>query len=558
MKTSITLGALAPASLVWAALYNQVIDTVYGPVQGIAAFDAQPNTNISNWRDVTVWKGIPFAANTAGQNRWKPLQKRQAWNTTLVASQFGDTCPGKASFGNFAKRQMSGSPPNGTSGMGGDNSTSGFSGDSVASSEDCLNLNIWTSANSTQEKCPVMIWSYPAGGSAAQPLFDGAGMAAKGIVFVNYNYRNAAFGWLAHPQLNAEMEQEVGHNVSGNWAMLDQFAVVKWVHENIGAFGGDPEQITVAGQSAGSAASYHMLNSPLTKGLIKGAIIESGIRYPRDPFCSSLAENYRNMSTALATGEALMGYYNATTIEELRELSMDKLNEYSSSGFGAVLDYYAMPNTYLEIMLNGPANDVPVLTGNTKDESGASLPINTTVAGYISSLQSYYGDEFAARFLELYPANNNSEADRSSNAHYSATLRVGTWLFANEWDVSPVKSPIYTYFWDHAPPGQERGAYHESEINYVLNNLYGTDDPWEEVDFLIAQKMSGYWANFVKTHNLNTGGIYDGTGQLVQWNPSAPDKPVAMRMGDGWGDMDVASNAQIELIQDWFKSNKAY
>lgn len=273
MKT--TPIVLGQTSLALAALYDTTIKTAYGTVKGMAAFDSAPDPNISNWNEITVWKGIPFAADTSGENSWRPPQKRAAWNSTLYASDFGDTCPGQPSFGNVAKRQSAG------------NSSS-----TTTSSEDCLNLNVWTSANSTDEKRPVMIWSYPAGGSAADGLFDGAGMAAQGIVYVNYNYRNATFGWLAHPQLAEEMAQEVGHNVSGNWAMLDQFAVLKWVHENIAAFGGDPDQITVVGQSAGSAATYHMLNSPLTKGLIKGAIIESGgIRYPQDPFCSSLAEN---------------------------------------------------------------------------------------------------------------------------------------------------------------------------------------------------------------------------------------------------------------------------
>ncbi|RYN23082.1 hypothetical protein AA0114_g12859 [Alternaria tenuissima] len=556
MKATFSLGAFAPA-FAFAALYDQVIDTAYGPVQGIAAFDSDPSSNvttISNWKEVTVWKGIPFAADTSGANRWRPPQKREAWNETLVASEFGDTCPGKASFGNFAKRQTSSGFPTG------DNATVGGAGQgsSTNSSEDCLNLNIWSSANSTKEKRPVMIWSYPAGGSAADALFDGAGMAAKGLVFVNYNYRNAAFGWLAHPQLNEEMMKEVGQNVSGNWAMLDQFAVVKWVYENIEAFGGDPEQITVAGQSAGSAASYHMLNSPLTKGLIKGAIIESGIRYPRDPLAASLAENYRNMSTALATGETLMESYNATTIEELRMLSMDELNEYSSNDFGAVLDYWAIPHKYLQTMLNGPANDVPVLTGNTKDESGAELPINITVSKYKEDLDELYTDEFAKRFLGAFPAANDTEAGMSQNAMYSARSRVGTWLYANAWIASPTKSPIYQYFWDHAPPGQDQGAYHESEINYVLNNLYGTDKEWQDEDYLIAQKMSGYWANFVKTHNPNEGGMYDGEGELVQWDESTPDKHVTMQMGDGFGNMPLATKEQFKLISEWFSTQPAF
>lgn len=537
--TFVTTISVGFAHGVQAALYDQVIETKYGPVQGIPAFSSEPITNISNWADITVWKGIPFAADTSGANRWRPPQKHAAWNTTLQASAFGDVCPQGASFGGGPTKRQTTSDTNTTT------------------SEDCLNLNIWTSANSTDEKRPVLVWSYPAGGSAAQPLFDGGGMAAKGIVFVNYNRRDGPMGWLAHPQLNEEMSQEVGRNVSGNWGMLDEFAALQWVYDNIAAFGGDPERITVAGQSAGSAATYHMVNSPLTAGLIKGAIVESGIRYPRDPLCSSLAENYRNMSTALAAGASMMANLNATSIDQLRQLPLDTLNSASGS-WGAVLDYWAVPDTYWNTMRDGPANDVPLITGNTKDESGAELPINITVAEYVADLQEQYGDdELAQRFLALYPAANASQAGMSFNAHYRDTSLVSSWLYANGWDASPTKNPIYTYYWDHAPPGQDRGAYHMSEIAYALDNLYGTDLPWEDEDFEIARNISVYWANFVKTQDPNGDGDA-GEGELVRWEANSPSKNVTMRLGDGWGEWPLASPAQIELLEEFFATQHAY
>lgn len=534
VSTALTVGFAHAAS---AALYDEIIQTKYGPVQGIPAFDSEPINNISNWKDIAVWKGIPFAADTSGNNRWRPPQKRAVWNATLQANAFGDVCPqGSLGFGGPAKRQASTS-------------------DNTTTSEDCLNLNIWTSANSTNTKLPVMLWSYPAGGSAAQPLFDGGGMAAQGIVFVNYNRRDGAIGWLAHPDLNAEMTQEVGHNASGNWGMLDEFAALEWVHENIDAFGGDPDQITVAGQSAGSAATYHMVNSPLTKGLIKGAIVESGIRYPRDPLCSSLAENYHNMSTALAAGTTLLSALNVTTIAEARQLPLDTINSATGS-WGAVLDYYALPATYMHTLLHGPANDVPLITGNTKDESGAELPLSITVAEYVADLQAQYGNATAQRFLQLYPAANDTQAGMAFNAHYRDTSLVSSALYADAWDTSPTTSPIYTYYWDHAPPGQDRGAYHESEICYALNNLYGTDLPWEDADFAIARTMSGYWANFVKTGDPNEGGSY--AGELVQWRANDLAENATMRLGDGWGQWPLASEAQVELISGFFETQHAY
>lgn len=521
-----------------AALYNTVIQTNYGTVQGFPAFNSSPIGNISNWKDVTVWKGIPYGASTAGENRWRAPQPAASWNTTYVASTWGFRCPQK------------------------------YHDNNVASSEDCLNLNIWTAANNTKSTLPVVLWSYPAGGSADQPLFDGAGMASKGLVFVNYNYRTGSFGWLAHPELSEEFFQVTGQNSSGNWGLLDQYAALKWVHANIAAFGGDSKKITVMGQSAGSAAVYHAVNSPLTKGLISGAIAESGIRSPYDPMDSTLAENYSNLTSALATGISYVAYKNVSTIAQLRQLPMASLIDPIQLGpgtrrsgtttwkFGTTLDYYAVPDTYLNTLLSGPANDVPLITGNTKDESGASTSTNLTVEEYTAFLQATFGNS-SPKVLKMYPAANATQADMSYNAYYRDTSRVSSWLFANGWHHT-AKSPIYTYYWDHAPPGQNRGAYHESEITYVLNNLYGTDLPWETEDFAIAEKMSGYWVNFAKTGDPNRGDSYGSNGSLVHWNPSTSTKNVTMHIGDGWGDVPLAAPEQVEWIANYFAQQPSF
>ena len=508
------------ASTSSAALYNQVIDTKYGSVQGYPAFNSTPAANLTNWKDITVFKGIPFAADTSGKNRFRAPQPAAPWNTTLDAKNYGDICP------------------------------SGGSGFTI--SENCLNLNVWTAANSTDAKLPVVMWSYPAGGSAADSMFDGAGMADKGVVFVNYNYRTGAFGWMAHPELNPEVEAATGHNVSGNWGMLDQFAAVKWIHENIASFGGDPEHITVMGQSAGSAATYHILNSALTKDLIVGAIIESGVRDPHDPLCTSLAENYQTLPVALETGVSFLKSLNISSIAAAREVNYTTLvTQFLSSTFDftATLDYYAMPDTYYNTLIKGLAHQVPVLTGNTKDESGATYGLNISLSTYLSDVNSTYNGTWINRFLEAYPANDSTTASGAYNSQWTDRSKIGTWLWTQLW-ASNSTQPVYNYIWDHAPPNQTQGAYHESEIYYVLNNLYANDKPWTLDDYEIADTMNAYWANFIKTGDPNGDG-------LVQWN-AASDEPLVQEVGNEFQEAPVGSAAKVALYKEWFAGLKAY
>ncbi|PWY75063.1 alpha/beta-hydrolase [Aspergillus heteromorphus CBS 117.55] len=528
-RARLSLAALIPTLLVRAnaALYDTVVDTQYGKLQGYPAFTSEPAGNLTHWKDIAVWKNIPFAATTGGQNRWKAPQPASGWNGTRDAKSFGNVCPSATS---------------------GDND--------YTIDEDCLNLNIWSPANSTDAKLPVVMWSYPALSTAADALFDGGGIADQGIVFVNYNYRTGSFGWLSHPELSQEFEAVTGSNSSGNWGMLDQFAALKWIHENIADFGGDPEHITVMGQSAGSAATQHIVNSPLTQGLIVGGIIESGVRDPHDPLCTSLAENYKTLDYNLDQGIRFLENFNVSSIAELRELPMNDLivsggtfGSDSEWDFTATLDYYAIPDTYLNTLLKGLAQDVPLLTGNTKDESGATYGLNITVAEFMEGMAETFSEPWLARFLEQYNGNTSVTASAAYNAQWTDRSKVGTWLWASLWATAKA-SPVYTYIWDHAPPGQDQGAYHESEINYVLNNLYGTDMPWTALDYAIARKMNTYWANFIKTGNPNTE-------SLAAW-PAADTNGTVQHVGNGWGQIPLTSEAKIELFEAWFDTLVAY
>lgn len=520
---------LSLATTIYGALYDTVIQTPNGAVQGYPAFISEPTGNLTHWKDITVWKGIPYGGSTAGKYRFKPPRPAQPWNSTLDAKDWGPVCPSALS-----------SNPN-----------------NYTINEDCLNVNIWSAANSSAEKLPVVMWSYPAQSTAADALFNGGGMADKGVVFVSYNYRMGSFGWLAHPDLREEYTRPDGSkvNASGNWAMFDQFAALNWIRDNIASFGGDLNHITVMGQSMGSAAAQHILNSPLTEGLIVGAIIESGVRDIQDPLCSSVAEAYLTLDAAEAEGLDYVASLNVSSVSELRELPMDDLLTVSGGldgdaewKFTATLDYYAMPDTYYNTLRYGLAKNVPVITGNAKDENGATYGINLTKSEYLSDMNDTFSGIWLRRFLEHYPASNNESITRASyNAQWTDRSIVGTWLWAQLWYTART-SPVYTYFWDHAPPGQDQGAYHESEINYVMNNLYDTDLPWTEEDYVIANYMNSYWVNFIKTGNPN--GVDANGNDLVEWAVTNTSEFV-QHVGNGWGGIHIPES--LGLFEEWFR-----
>lgn len=516
-----------------AALYESVLTTNYGPVQGYAAFNSSPVDpigNLANWANISVFKNIPYAADTGGNNRWRPPQPVTPWNETRDAGTFGDVCPGEASGYN--------------------------------SSENCLSVNIWTAATSVDDALPVIVWHHPAGGSGPDPLFNGAGMAAKGVIFVNSNRRDGVLGWLATDELNDEMEAAVGYNASGNWGLLDQIAALQWTYDNIASFGGDPKKITVVGQSAGSAAAYHALNTPLTKGLLVGAIAESGVRDPRDPEALTLAEGYNTMESSLANGTAYIAASN-TTLAGLRALALEDVPLAVSVSIGPststynwrpTLDGYAIPYSYIESLIHGPANDIPFITGNTRDESGAVYGLNITVETFLEEMAAQYdASNLTSLALELYPHANGTEASDSYNLMWDDTSLISSWGYAKGFQ-SSANSSVYTYYWDHAPPGQDQGAHHESEINYVFNNLYDTDLPWEPVDYVIAEKMSSYWANFAKTQDPNTGGSFILTNEtLVTFFPQVGAANITMHIGDGWGPYPITSSPEkLAFMEAYF------
>ena len=411
---------------------------------------------------VTVFKGIPYAGSTAGENRWRAPQPPPHWSGVRKADSWGPACP----------QPLEGLPD---------------WGDLPTFSEDCLNLNVWTSARSRHERRPVFMWIYGGrnnGMWASQPLYDGAGLARKGLVVVTINYRVGAFGGLA----TSELSQETGHHASGNWALLDQIAAMKWIRRNIHAFGGDPDRVTCAGWSHGAASTYAMIDSPLAKGLFHRAQMESGVQYTKDPSYGHVAGGYVTLNQAEANGEVFEQSLGVSTIAQMRALPAEKIAEAVNNPdvpeFRYVLDGWVFPKSFHETLETHSQNDVPVLTGNNKDENGAFPDLQVTLADYRTNAQATFGS-LAEEYLALYPAASNAEATDQSKAFDRDEVRVSTYLWGTQWLRAGV-SPVYNYYWTHALPGQDtsspigsslEAAGHGAEMNYIFDNLYGTNRP---------------------------------------------------------------------------------
>jgi para-nitrobenzyl esterase len=537
---------LLQASAVAQAAMADPVRTESGLVSGVLAADPS----------VTAYKGIPFAAPPVGELRWRAPQPPKPWQGVRKADQFGPNCPQVQPGG--AKTLMS---------------------------EDCLSLNVWTGAASSSEHRPVFVWIYGGGftgGSGSSPQFDGTALARKGLVVVTFNYRLGVLGFLATPELS----RESGHNASGNYGLLDDVAVLNWVHKNIAAFGGDPGRVTIAGQSAGAGSVGFMSMSPLAKGLFQRSIAESHARHPGDLELRYLAVSLRTQKSAEQAGVKFAGERGAATLGELRALPWEKLlvdgsafdmEVYTGSSakpplFRPVVDGWVLPKNYSQTYAAGTQNDVAFLAGNNLDETGAvpesafaslraqagaaSRPgapqVSVTLNDYLATSKAKFGP-MTDEFLKLYPAKNDDEAAAANNAAARDNSRVSTYLWGIEW-TKHARSPVYTYYWTHRPPGPDhdmRGAYHGSEITYVFNNLYPPNRPWTDEDRRIADIMSSYWANYAATGNPNGPG-------LPVWAAYDPKSPTVMQVGDAFGLMPVAEAARVDFWKRHFQSNDAW
>jgi len=457
---------------------------------------------------VQSFKGIPFAQPPVGDLRWKAPQPAKNWTGVRLATAFGNNGMQKPVFGDMMFR-------------------------SPKMSEDCLYLNVWTAAKKPTEKLPVLVYFYGGGfiaGDGSERRYDGESLAEKGIVTVTLNYRLGIFGFFSHPELTKESP----NHASGNYGLLDQHAALLWVKKNIAAFGGDPNKITIAGESAGSISVSAQMASPLSKDLIAGAIGESGAMINPTLDAIPLAENEKQ-------GTSFAEKIKAGSLAALRALPAEQLLEEAAKpgafNTKAVVDGYFLTKLPSETFDAGEQAKVPLLAGWTS----AEIPYQAFMQGqfpnpenYVKRLKEQYGDK-AAEVLKLYPGTNQQEVITSATALASDNFIVySTWKWA-DLHRKTARQPVYVYQFSRARPPMKSemgnaksglaggivkgdgakkdenaipeplaGASHASDIEYALGNLASnTIFEWTEDDYKVSELNEDYFANFIKTGNPN-------------------------------------------------------
>jgi para-nitrobenzyl esterase len=462
-----------------------------------------------------IFKGIPFASPPVGDLRWKAPQPAKKWEGVKQTTEFAPV------------PMQGGNPPSGKS-------------------EDCLYLNIWTPAKSAKEKLPVLVWIYGGGfsfGSTAEPVTDGAKLAKKGVILVSIAYRVNQFGFLALPELSAESP----NHVSGNYGILDQIAGLEWIQKNIAAFGGDPNKVTIFGESAGGISVSMLCASPLTKGLISGAISQSGGSFGPTRPTTYPGENMKTLEKAEADGVTYVQKAGVSTLAELRAIEADKL----PTGFGMpggwpIVDGYVIPDDQYKLYEAGKFNDTPILVGYNSDE-GASFTRTKDPKEFTEAVKQRYG-KFAEALLEAYPVTETSVPKTARDLSRDAAFGWQTWSWARL-QAKMGKSKAYLYYFDQHPnypedsPQYGYGSPHGQDVAYVFMHVNADN----ESDVALSDAIGTYWTNFAKSGNPNGEGV-------PEWKAfSDEDQNVMYLTGPTPFLGPVPSAESLEVLDDYFE-----
>jgi para-nitrobenzyl esterase len=490
-------------------LLDPTVQTQNGLVKGVVNED----------QTVVSFLGIPYAAPPVGDLRWKEPQPPLPWEGVRDASKFCKSCAqiNAMTFGPYTDEFVM--------------------MDSL--SEDCLFLNIWTPAKTASDNLAVMVYIHGGGflgGSGSIVIYDGEELAKKGIIVITINYRVGPLGFLSHSELTAESP----YHASGNYGILDQIAALKWIKENISAFGGDPNRVTIAGQSAGAMSVNVLVASPLAKGLFQRAISQSGSSYT-----GVFSGASPDLKTAEMQGAEFAKLRGASSLAELRAMTAEQIigppvTSFPPTGprFVTVIDGYVLTDNYLKTFENGKQNDVPFMTGFNSGET---------------SLTGEFSGETAKTFFTLYPLGRDRDTALTKKDAAQEQMRLNAFLWMNE-RAKTAKTNGYIYYFDQAIPWPEHpefGAFHTSEVLYVFCNFKTLDRPWAAADTAVSEMMSSYWVNFVNNGDPNGQG-------LPEWKAFNSNEKSVMKLDNNAEMIPVAANEErFDFLKGLLQNSKA-
>jgi para-nitrobenzyl esterase len=483
---------LATAAVALAALAVPPVASAQTPIKTDAGLVTGKDSPV---KGVRAYLGIPYAAPAGGTNRWKAPQPVAPWDGVKAATEFGLPCIQPKVFGDIDF------------------------GDRI--SEDCLSINVWTGAPSANARQPVMVWIHGGGfvaGGSSEPRQDGSRLAAKGVVVVSMNYRLGLMGFFAHPELSRESPDKV----SGNYGLLDQIAALRWVQKNVAAFGGDPGNVTIFGESAGSMSVSMLMATPLAKGLFHKAIGESGASFPSGP---QPGLGGATLASAEAGGQQFATAAGAGSLEALRARPWKELLGGPGTPprwFSPVVDGHVLPAPVHEIFAKGQQHKVPLLAGWNEDEIRASVtlrPQKPTAESHKADIAKRFGAA-ADAMLKAYPAATDAEALEAAAALASDSfISYGTWKWLEVHRATSGRK-VYRYRFDRDIPieagrvqngvavtAKDVGSRHAGEIEYVFGQLETVKGvEWAPEDRALSNAMMDYWSSFARTGTPKAGG----------------------------------------------------
>ena len=497
---------------------TDIVETEKGQVRGVLSEDGE----------IEIYAGIPYAKPPVGPLRWKEPVSPEAWEGVLEADTFAPMSMQPTNLPIYDSLAQI---------IGYHDYKISLKDNFVAPvSEDSLYLNIWKPAGDV-ENLPVLVYIHGGSLQTGQPWYEdysGQGLAREGVIVVNMGYRLGVFGFLADEDLAAES----ANDTTGNYGLLDQIKALKWVRDNIAAFGGDPENVTLSGESAGSACVSALCTSPLAKGLFKRVLLESSTVTAVSP-----THSFRLLSEALESGKELKERYNAQYINDLRKIDAKKLVKEADTQHHMTVDGYVLEKTPHEAYLAGEFNEEKIIHGYNLHEGEAFILFDqANLSNYEKKVRDYFG-ELADEVFEIYPITTGDEVKAYWEEIYSAVFFDYPHYCLNRLAVVN-EIPVYQYYF--VKDNGRLGNWHSGEEVYLYGNIPEGSKLYDETDRVLSDVMKGYFANYIKTGDPNGEG-------LPLWTENLNSSDV-MEFGDYIGMASERKHALFDVLdkmQGW-------